>query len=230
MKELWSRTFELFRRHFILWVPCSAASILMLALGSLQKAEIHWALRLFTTRHSVLGGAVSTYDFDQAQHKVWMIVFPLSSLKDFLEVCFFVVALVMTAKLVGMILEEQRPDLITAVRGIAPRWRGILLFSLKYMVIQGLLVGAPLFLGNSLLTPERFSEFTLLKPLVFTIGLVVEGLMAWLLVPAAIRLVSASDAPIASSDCRRAGVAFAVVFSADLLALEAGTNWEEDKS
>src|SRR5580692_2651426 len=105
----------------------------------------------------------------------------LGLLKDFLEVCLFVVALVMTAKLVGMILEEQRPELIAAVRGTASRWRGILLFSFKYMVIQGLLVEVPLFLGATLLTSARFSEFALSKSLVFTFGLVAEGVLAWLL-------------------------------------------------
>jgi hypothetical protein len=227
MKELWARTFETFRRHLILWVPCSAAGVLMLVLGSLQKAEIHWALRHFTTRHSVLGGEVPAYDFNQAQHKAWMIVFPLGLLKDFLEVCLFVVALVMTAKLVGMILEEQRPELIAAVRGTASRWRGILLFSFKYMVIQGLLVEVPLFLGATLLTSARFSEFALSKSLVFTFGLVAEGVLAWLLVPAAIRLSGPEDSPIVASECRKVGVVFAVVTSAASLALGYGIDQAE---
>src|ERR1700739_5008775 len=109
MKVIWNRTFELVRRHVVLWLPCSIAGILMLALGKLEKAEAHWLLRIFATQHSVLGGEVPTAAIEQARHRAMMLIPPLGSLNNFLEVCFFVVALATTGNLVHMLLDEQRP-------------------------------------------------------------------------------------------------------------------------
>ena len=56
MKKLWQKALELFRRHIILWVPCTVAGILILALGKLEKAQIQWFIHFFQTQRSVLGG------------------------------------------------------------------------------------------------------------------------------------------------------------------------------
>jgi hypothetical protein len=96
MKALWNTTFELFRRHIVLWVPCSIAGILMLWLGKLERAEIRWLVRLFATQHSVLGGEVPSADFAQVQHRAMMVTHPSAFLKYLIEVSLFVVALAAT--------------------------------------------------------------------------------------------------------------------------------------
>lgn len=131
MKELWSRTFELFRSHMALWIPTSIAGILILIFDNLEKAAVGWLFGLFATQHSVLGGEAPLADLAQGQHRTMMLMYPLGFFKNFLEICFFVVALIATKNLVQMILEEQKPDVIAAVREGLPWSREILLFSIK---------------------------------------------------------------------------------------------------
>jgi hypothetical protein len=220
MKELWKWTFELFRKHIILWVPCSIAGILMLAVGRLRKAEIHWLLGFFGTRHSALGGLVPSAEPAQAQHRAMMVLYPLGFLIHLLEVCLFVVALTTTMSLVQMVLEEKMPDMVAAVRKIVPRWREVLLFSLKYMAVLAVVVGLLVVLPASSLTPERFHEFVLSKVFIDVSGLVGEGCLAWLLMPTAIRLLRPLGSPIISAQERTTGTVFAVTASAGSLVLQ----------
>src|ERR1019366_8004675 len=118
MKKLWKRTFELFRRHILLWVPCSIAGILMIALGRLQKAEIRWLFGFFGTQRSVLGGGVPSTNLSRVQHQVMMVVCPGGVRKELLVVFFFVVAPATKDSVEKMILEAQRPDMVAAVRGL----------------------------------------------------------------------------------------------------------------
>jgi hypothetical protein len=220
MKKLWNRAFELFRRHIVLWVPCSIAGILMIALGRLEKVEIHWLFGFFERQRSVLGGVAPSADIAQVQHRVMMVMYPLGFLKNLLEVCLFVVALATTKSLVCMILEAQRPDMVAALRGIVPQYWEVLLFSLKYMAVMALFGGALTLLASSPLTPEHFHEFVLSKAFIFVFSLVGEGCLAWLLVPAAVRMLRPLGSPIVSAQDRQMGTIFAVATSAGTLALE----------
>jgi hypothetical protein len=149
MKELWRKSFELFRRLLILWLPSLLAGVVMLPLAKLQRAAIRWLIGYFSTQHSVLGGEVASGDLTQAVHQTMMIIYPLGLLKQFLEVCLFVVALVTTKNLVQMILEEGKPAIITGVQAIVPRWRDVLIFSLKYMAGMAVFGGLLLVLTTS---------------------------------------------------------------------------------
>jgi hypothetical protein len=220
MKELWNRTFELSRRNIVLWLPCSIAGILMLGLGKLERAEIRWLVRFFSTKHSVLGGEVSSMDLALAQHRAMMVLYPSSLLKYVLEVCFFVVALAATKNLVHMLLNEQTPDLIGAMRRDLPRSREVLLLSVKYIAVLGLFGGILIVIGSSPLTSDRIHELVLSKPFIYVFGLVGNGCLAWLLVPAAVRLLQPQGTPAISTEGRRLGTAFAVASSACALALE----------
>lgn len=192
----------------------------MLELDRLEKAKIHWLLRYFTTQHSVLGGEVPSPDLSQAQHRVMMVIYPLATLKNFLEICFFVMALVATKNLVQMVLEEQRPDMISTLRGIVPRSREVLLFSLKYMVVMAVFGGVLLGLASSPLSPEHLHELFTSKIFLFVFGLIGEGCLAWLLVPAAIRLLQPPGSPTILAHGRKMGAVFAVAASAGSLALQ----------
>jgi hypothetical protein len=220
MKELWNRAFELFRKHLILWVPCSIAAILMLGLGTLEKIEIHWIFDFFRTQRSVLGGAALTGDLGEAQHRALIVGAPLGLVKEFLEVCLFVVALFVTRELVFMVLEERRPELTAVMRPVLPRYREVMLLSIQYMavmVVFGLFLA---FLTNSSITPWRLHEIGLSRVFTLTYGLVGEGCLAWLLIPAAIRLLRPVGAPAVSTKERKLGTVFAVATSAGSLGLE----------
>jgi hypothetical protein len=194
----------------------------MLGLGRLEKAWIHGLVGFFATQHShsVLGGDVVSTDWARGQHRAMLVGYPLATLKDFLEICVFVVALVTTKNLLDTVVQAQRPNMTAAVRGIAPRTREVLLLSLKYMVALVGLEGAPLLLASYLVTSERFREFATSKVCLFAFGLVGEGCIAWLLLPAVMRLLRPPGGPGISVYERRAGTIFAVATSAASLALE----------
>ncbi len=219
MIELWKRSFQLFRSHISLWVPCSIAGILMLAFDRLDKFAIHSLLEFFSVGHSVLGGEVATGDLAQAQHRAMMVGSPLGALKDYLEIFLFVVALATTKNLVQMVLEDQWLDIIMALRRVLPRCREVLLFSLKYMAVMAAL-GGVIVLSSFALTSERFRELALSKVFFFVFGLIGECCLAWLLVPAAIRLLRPAGSPSIPTQERKMGTIFAVVTSAGSFALE----------
>ncbi len=84
MRELLAKSFEMFRRHPVLWVPCTIAGILMLALGKLEMAEIHWVLNFFATQHSASGVKVPSSDWAHVQNGAVIVVYSLGYLKQFL--------------------------------------------------------------------------------------------------------------------------------------------------
>lgn len=190
----------------------------MIILGRLQKAEIRWLFAFFGTQRSVLGGMVPSTDSSQVLHQVMMLSYPLGTLKQLLEVCFFVMALVTTENLVKMILEAQKPNMVAAMRGLMPKYREILLFSLKYMAVMAFF-GGILILASYVLTPEHFREIFVSKVFVNVWGLVAEGCLAWMLVPSAIRLLRRPGSHAVSTLDRQTGTVFAVAASAVTLGL-----------
>jgi hypothetical protein len=149
-----------------------------------------------------------------------MIVYPLGVLVQFIDVYLFVVALVITKNLVCIIFREQRPNMIAAVHGIVPRSWEILLFSFKYMAVIVVFRGILIALASSPLSSGRFHEVTVSKVFIYMFSLLGEGCLAWLLVPAAIRLLRSSANPITSVQDRKIGTLFAVAASAGSLVLE----------
>jgi hypothetical protein len=220
MKELWNRTFELFRRHFALWVPCSTAVILVFLLGRLQRAWAYWLMTFLSTQHSVFGGESQSADIALVQQRAMMIGFPIGLVEHSAEISFFVMALVVTNNLVQKIIQEQTPDTATAIREIASRFREILVFTFKYMTVMALFMGLSAVLATSSLTPERFHAVALSKTFLYSFGLLVEICLAWLLVPSAIRLLRPPDSPKISIQGRKFGTYFAVLTSAAAVLLQ----------
>jgi hypothetical protein len=219
MKELSKHAFELFRRHIVLWVPCSVAAIMVFALDRLQKVEIHALVRFFSTRRSVLGGEAPVTDWGQIQHRTMLVGIPVGTLKTYFEICLFVAALIVTKELVRMVLSEHEPEIGEAVRGLAPRYREVLLFSLKYIVAAVLFVAFPLFLA-SLLPSERIREIALSKTFLICFGLIAEGCIAWLLLPAAIRMLRSPRSLAVSVQDRQLGTIYVVATALASFALE----------
>ncbi|HTW78287.1 MAG TPA: hypothetical protein VME23_01965 [Terracidiphilus sp.] len=220
MRELWRKSFELFRSHLVLWVPCVCAGLLTLALGRLEKAAVLKIVHSLMTRHTVLGGDVTSADPNEFERLALVVLKPVGLCKDFLEVCFYVVALAMTAKLVGMIFEGKKPDILAALKEIAPEWRGILMFSLKYLVALGVTGAVMILITSSALVSQRLLEIVASKAFVYPVGLALEAGVAWVLMPAAMRLLQTPNVAQVSVQCRRLGTVFAVLTSAAALGLE----------
>lgn len=219
MKELWNETFLLYKKHIVLWLPCYATCIVMLTLGYLEKAEIHWLTEFFSTQHSFLGGEVHS-TVAHVQALTMMIAYPLGFLKQMIEICLFLVALIITKNLVYILCKEQRPDMTAAVQGIVPRRWEILLFALKYMAVFAVFGGILVVLAMSPLESEHFLALLTSKVFLFVYGLIEEGCLAWLLLPSAIRLLRSSDIPIIPVQARKIGTVFAVATTAGSLLLE----------
>jgi hypothetical protein len=192
----------------------------MLWLGRLERAEVRWLVRFFATQHSVLGGEVLSADFAQVQHRAMMVSYPLAFLKYLLEVSFFVVALATTKDLVCMILNEQRPDMIGVLRSVLLRSREVLVLSLKYIAVLTLFGAAMVVIGSSPLTSDRIHELALSKAFIYVFALAGQACLAWLLLPAAIRLLRPPRTPLITKAGRRLGTAFAVASSGCALLLE----------
>lgn len=192
----------------------------MLALGKLEMAEIHWVLNFFATQHSASGVKVPSSDWAHVQNGAVIVVYSLGYLKQFLEVCLFVLALAVTSNLVRSIVEEQGPDVAAALRGVKPRGWEALLFSCKYMLILAVVVAIPIAMSGFSLTSNHFQELHSSRVVFYAYSLVAEGCLAWLLVPDAIQLLRPQDSQSNSAQGRKLGVLVAVTTSMVALGLE----------
>jgi hypothetical protein len=220
MNELLGKSFEMFRRHPVLWVPCTIAGILMLALGGLEKVEIHWVLNFFATNHSALGAAVPYSDPAHVADGAVIVTYSLGYLKQFLEICLFVVALAVTSNLVRSFVEGQSPDMAAALKDVKPQGWEVLLFAIKYMLILAVIVGFPI--AGAWLSPTSnyFQKLHSSLVIFHAYSLFGEGCLAWVLVPAAIRLLRPPDSPDISAHGRKLGVLAAVTTSAASFVLQ----------
>jgi hypothetical protein len=217
MKKLWRKTAELFRMHPVLWTPYVAAELLAICLWRLRGVAEKGIFRWFLTRHSVLGGDIAVPNTDHAALARASIAYaPIGLATIFVVVFVFVVALVVTASLVDAIGREQTPDLRELLAGLVPRWRRILLFSLVFLVAFGVFAaGAAGILFCLLYAVHRPDLLTsAIWPPAFL--LVSVGCPAWLLMPAAIRLLRADKTMVVSVQARNWGTIIAI------LATEAG--------
>jgi hypothetical protein len=220
MKDLWNETFELLRRHLLLWVPCSVAAILMLAITQINTAGIHWLVKTLSIQHSVFGGETQSANMNQAIERAYMITIPFGLLRQFAEISLFVAALVTTKGLVQMVLNQEDAGMVVAMREVVLRLSEILFFALKYMAVTGVFRVALLLLISSPLTADRIHQLASSKVILYIFGLAVEGCLGWLLVPSAIRLLRPPGSPAISLHGRQIGTIFAVAASAVALALQ----------
>ena len=177
--------------------------------------------------HSALGGDVVTYDARDAWHLALAYSSPLSFVKDAVEVVAFVLALAVTAKMVGMIVEEQRPDLRAALRGIATQWRAILLFSIKYMAGLGAMLALLALLTASATNSLKSLAILASKEFLYSFSMAAVGCIAWVLMPSAMRLLQAPRLVPVSGEHRMSGAILMVITSGIALAAGDILNWAE---
>jgi hypothetical protein len=172
-----------------------------------------------STSHSVLGGSYPSSDLNAVYGRAFIALSPFSVAAQFLTACAYVVAFLMIAGFVETIRREPNPDYAKSLREIAPRWRDVLLFALKFCIAYAVLAWAAFegmaFLRSSVLhsahSPSKLS--------ISVLALVVVACVAWLLIPAAFRLVGNTAAVAFSVEERKIGIAFVVLGVAASLAL-----------
>jgi hypothetical protein len=192
----------------------------MLAMGRLEKAEIHFVLNFFATQHSALGAEMPSSDWAHVPNGAVIVTYSLGYLKQFLEICLFVVALVVTSNLVRSIVKEQSPDMVAALREVKSQAWELALFSIKYMLILAVIGAVPIALALLLPTSNYFLELRSSIVILCAYSLLGEGCLAWVLVPDAIRLLRPPDSPDISPQGRRLGVLAAVATSMAILTLK----------
>lgn len=189
-------------------------------LDALDKFAILRVLAFFTEQHSVFGGTVPSESPPMAVSRTMMVIVPLGVVKNYLEICLFVVALVVTADMVRRVLAEQRPAMVEAVRGVVPRLREVLLLSVLYFAVMAILSAVFLFVGTSSFTPERLHQLASSRTFITVFGLATQCCLAWLLLPAAIRLLRPPGSPAISAQQRRVGTVLAVAAAVGQMLLQ----------
>jgi hypothetical protein len=220
MKDLWRKTWELFREHWIvLWLPYACADFVNLGRETLNKVVARMIFNRLSMSHSVLGGSYTSSDLYAAQRRALIVSIPFSLAAQFLTACAYVVAFLVIARLVETIRREPTSDYTMSLGEIAPRWRNVLLFALKFCIAYAVLTWAAFegmaFLRNSVLHPTDSPS----KLLISILALVVIACITWLLIPAAFQLVRNPAASAISVEERKIGIAFAVLGVAASLAL-----------
>ncbi len=196
-------TVEITWKHPALWLPYIFAEVMTVFL---------WRLR---------GMAEESIFNWQSVHRnrALMVYIPIGFGTEFVIVCLFAVALTLMAKMVGTILDGQKPKLFIAIREIAPLTTRILLFSIKFLLafVLFLLAGAGMLIA--LMRVMHHSELPTLPIFVVPIVLVLTGCTAWLLTPATIRLLQVSQTQSVSSESWKRGAISAILAVAAAAAL-----------
>jgi hypothetical protein len=157
-----------------------------------------------------------------------MVTIPLGLCRQFLEVLVFVAAFLVTVNMVGVLLVSQRPEWLKVLKEIVSRWRAVLLFSLTLMVAMGVLAGLLFLPASYLLKSAHLQQVAASRAFILSETLIFVTCLAWVLLPAAIRLARASGGPSASDQDRKIGVAYVVIASAIAFALEHAIGWAEN--
>lgn len=147
-------------------------------------------------------------------------MYPLGVLKSFIEVCCFVVALIATKNLVQMILDNQAPNTTAAMDGVRQRIGEIAQFSMKYMAVLAVGGGVLVVMGSSPLTSDRIHGIVLSRGSIYLYACVLQACLAWLLLPAAIRLLRPLGNPPVTIEERQRGTVFALSTAICAITLE----------
>jgi hypothetical protein len=212
MRQLWHKAANLFWQHPILWLPLLFADLLAFSLGEVQKLLAHAIAIRSLQEHSVLGNTPYT-NIHRDTSQVWEQLLTSSSglLIQFLSVCLYTAAFLITASLVRLFLQNLSPNLSSAVKSANLRLPAIFSFSLKLFVLSfviALFITTPLYffflrshLGSTVATPYFAYGLTLLISLC----------VAWVITPAAITLLRSPNFKPITSETIMQGIASSIL-------------------
>ncbi|MGP8270899.1 MAG: hypothetical protein ACLQLH_12575 [Terracidiphilus sp.] len=211
MKDLLFKTWNLFRKHPILWVPYIAAELLAIGLWRLRGLAEKEIFRWFTTRHSALGDFV-TPNLDHATlAKASLAYAPVGFVTMFIVVFLFVIAMVATAQMVNAVARDQRPELNKSLNGIASRWPEILKFAFKFLFTWLLLFSVTVWILAVLVNEMHQSELPTSLWVSSIEAIFITFCMARFLTPAVIRLLRSPNLEPVSVMVRRLGTILALL-------------------
>jgi hypothetical protein len=198
-----------------------------------EKGIFRW----FSTSHSVLGGEVATPMDHATLAKASIAYAPIGFATIFVVVCLFVSALLVTAGMVDAIGRDHTPDVRNAFAAITSKWWRILLFSVKFLLAVGVVFAGVVVPSFFALKAIHHVELLYSPKLLYAWVIVFVGCIAWLIMPAAIRLLQANSTGLVSSRTRIQATILAILVSEAGMALgmivqkmEAGTildsQWE----
>jgi hypothetical protein len=195
-------------------LPYIAAQLIAICLWRLRGLAEKGLIRWFTTGHSVLGGENALPRSDYAAYTRASIAYlPIGIATIVVVVCLFVAALVVTAAMMDSIEQEQWPDARKIRADLAAHWRRILLFALRLLVTFGAFAaGTALPLVFWAYRLDLLTSFWVLAGYL----LVAVGCTAWLVMPAAMRLLRRTAAVQVPAQIRNRGTILTI------LAAEAG--------
>ena len=223
MRQLWQEPIELLRSHPVLWLPYILTELLVTFFWRIRIAAARELFEWFSTRRTV-----SVFGVFRTENPSYRDPFHAAAVYgsvglvfEFLCVCLFVFALVVTATLVDEILAEQEPHLMTALETTAFRWRAILWFSLKTLIVclVFMAIGAVLLVRIELWDAGVHQAVSETRLLLSIVVLLVGASIAWLLIPSAFRLLQGTSREIVEPNARKQGVmcgVIATVFSIGL--------------
>lgn len=220
MIPLLRKSVELLRENPILWLPYLIAELSAIGIwrlrGMAQKSIFHW----FMTQYSVLGGEVPVAPTDHdALAKAGLTYTPVGLASIFTVVCLFVVAFMVTAKMMDAVGQEQKIQVKEILAGLGLRWGSIFLFSFVCLVTFAVFAGGAAAL--LVLVLYRAHHLDLRNSPIFTFGMlpILMGCATWLLMPKAIRLLCADRTVLIPSEAKKRGAitAFIAVEAGELL-------------
>ena len=191
MKELWRRTVELIRRYPVLWLPAIWAGCLSYGWAHLRLILLHDVFPAVMKQQSVLGGSVS----DTSPGRVgafFLLSVVNTNILQYADVCGYVVALLMIAKMLGRLTANEPSGAPYADISIASRWEGVLWIALvTYVVALGMGAVAmwPVaYYAGSVHHPSIAS-----RPYVVTLAILpLYAVLAYFVTPMALRLLARS--------------------------------------
>jgi hypothetical protein len=188
MKELWHRTVELIRRYPVLWLPVIWAALLSYGWGQLRLIILHDVLPLVFRQQSVLGGYVPDTSHLKAV-EFFILAAINTNVCEFTDVCCYIVALLMTAKMLGRLTAANGRDnpyseISIANHGAGVLVLGLIVFVLAYVFIP--LVFAPiLYYANSAHRTSILTRPYVLAPEVLLLYMT----LAYFVTPMALKLL-----------------------------------------
>jgi hypothetical protein len=224
MKEIFLQTSTVLRGRPMLWLPVVCAAILSYCWTQLGAIVSHGLLRGILTTQSVLGGTVS----DTSPLRVatsYVVGFLAKSSFQYADVCCFVIALLVTAKICGQIPSKNPVFLPYADISIANYTTAVLRFGLLAYLLA--YASMALVLAASVYFLQRARELTQANQLRFPIlaAACMYGMLAYFLSPAAMRLlrvardrsVTANEIATARKCSLWAGAAMTLLSTAQIL-------------
>ncbi len=214
MKDLWRKTWALFRQNPRVIAPAVLAGWLALGMERLNRMAAHALFTWFATEHSVLGGDYLTRDLARAQRRALNAGVPLGLAHGFLAIGVFVFAMFLTARRVRIVSEGVLPAWTQSLRFSKPQWKSILLLSLAVMGIMA---------AFGLLEVAFTSWFFFRsngRVMGLLAGLLMTTCISWLLAPWAVNLLRKPE-PGAAMNARMPARIFAIAaFAAQRLLAE----------